>query len=110
MIHSPTNTGFPANNLALGDLGGVRYVGLVNNDALVDPGWVRAMVDVLDADVGLGAATGRLVFAPRFVDLHVGGSGVRITGLRVDGSTARCAGRRASGPDPDDRGGVLRER
>ena len=112
VIQSPTNTGFPANNLALGDLGGVRYVGLVNNDAFVDPGWVRAMVDALDADVGLGAATGRLIFAPRFVDLQVDGSGVRISGLRVDGVDrwrgAQVVGA-ASGPDPDDRGGVSYE-
>ena len=110
VVRSPTNAGFPANNLALRDLDGVRYVGLVNNDAFVEPDWVRAMVDALDADAGLGAATGRLVFAPRFVDLHVGGADVRITGLRVDG-TDRWRGAQvvdaASGPDPDDRGGVF---
>ncbi len=112
VIRSPTNTGFPANNLALDDLHGVRYVGLVNNDAFVEPGWVRAMVDALDADVGLGAATGRLVFAPRFLDVQIDGSQVRITGLRVDGVDrwrgAQVVGA-ASGPDPDERGGVSYE-
>lgn len=112
VIRSPTNAGFPANNLAMGDLDDVRYVGLVNNDAFVEPGWVQAMVDALDADTSLGAATGRLVFAPRFVDLRLVGPGVRITGLRVDGVDrwrgAQVVGA-ASGPDPDERGGVSYE-
>src|SRR5687767_7635097 len=40
LIRSPVNTGFPANNLALRDLDGVDYVGLVNNDAFVTPGYL----------------------------------------------------------------------
>ncbi|MGZ4715160.1 MAG: glycosyltransferase [Acidimicrobiales bacterium] len=121
VIHSPTNAGFPANNLALRDLAGVRYVGLVNNDAFVEPGWVRAMVEALDADAGLGAATGRLVFAPRFVDLELTSParapgwrdgralGVRVSGLRVGGedrwpSTQVVDG--AWGPEPDEQAGV----
>src|SRR5689334_3991490 len=45
VIRNPENTGFPANNLGLADLDGVRYVGLVNNDGFVEPGWLTALVD-----------------------------------------------------------------
>ena len=65
------NGGFPANNLALRDLDGVRYVALVNNDAFVDPAWLGPLVAALDADPGLAAACPKLVLAPRFADVTV---------------------------------------
>ena len=34
LVHNPVNTGFPANNLALRDLEGIRYVALVNPDCV----------------------------------------------------------------------------
>lgn len=68
---NPVNGGFPANNLALTDLGGVRYVGLINNDAFVEPGWLAPLVDALDGDDGLGAVSSKLVLAPRFVDVRI---------------------------------------
>ncbi|CAB4940314.1 unannotated protein [freshwater metagenome] len=61
--HSPTNAGFPANNLALRDLGDVAYVALVNNDAYVDPGWLAPLVAVLAADASVGAANAMVLFA-----------------------------------------------
>ncbi|MPY96149.1 MAG: glycosyltransferase, partial [Acidimicrobiia bacterium] len=68
---SPTNAGFPANNVGLADLDGVDYVALVNNDAFVEPGWLAPLVDALEDDAGVGAACPKLVFAPRFVELAV---------------------------------------
>src|SRR4051812_46941374 len=50
IIHNATNTGFPANNLALRDLDGLRYVGLINNDGFVEPGWLTALATALDDD------------------------------------------------------------
>lgn len=91
------NDGFPANNDALVDLDGIDYVGLVNNDAFVDPGCLHPLVDALEADPGLGAASPLILFAPRFVDLvleaptSVAGRGderalgVLVRGLRVGG-------------------------
>jgi GT2 family glycosyltransferase len=91
------NLGFPANNVALRDLDGVDYVALVNNDAFVEPGWLRPLVDELTGDLDLGAACPRIVFAPAFLDLHLevptfrpgGGDGrdlgVRLSGVEVDG-------------------------
>lgn len=63
VIRNPTNTGFPANNLALRDLEGVDYVGLVNPDAFVDPGWLAPLVGALDTAPTLGAACGRMLFS-----------------------------------------------
>jgi GT2 family glycosyltransferase len=91
----PRNGGFPANNAALRDLDGVDFVALVNNDAFVTPGWLRPLVDALEADPGLGAACPKLLFAPSFVEValssatfHVPGDaralGVRVSGVAVD--------------------------
>ena len=97
IVHNATNTGFPANNLALGDLDGLRYVGLINNDGFVEPGWLTELAAALDADPTLGAAAARMVFAPKFVDVvicsptftpGIGDAralGVMVSGLRVDG-------------------------
>ncbi len=96
-IRLPTNDGFPANNLALRHLTGVRYVGLVNNDAFVAPDFLAPLVDALDADPGLGAASPLMVFERQFVDTELTTTaalvgrgdpralGVKISGLRIDG-------------------------
>jgi GT2 family glycosyltransferase len=65
------NGGFPANNLALRDLEGVRYVGLVNNDAFVEPGYLRDLVAALDDDPTVGAVSAKLVLEPRFVEVAI---------------------------------------
>lgn len=104
MIRSPQNTGFPANNLALRDLDGVDYVGLVNNDAFAEPGYLRPLVAALEADPTLGAVCPRILLAPRFLDLRLRTAGfqppgdgrvlgVRVSGLRVgDVDVDRAAG------------------
>lgn len=91
------NGGFPANNLGLVDLGSVDYVGLINNDAFVDPQWLRPMVGTLEADPTLGAVSAKLVLEPRFAEIRVVSSaavpgvgdsrrlGVMVLGAEVDG-------------------------
>lgn len=91
------NLGFPANNVAMADLGDVDFVALVNNDAFVDPGWLGPLIDALHADEGLGAACPRILFAPRFLDLTLISPtfrpgtgdgrdlGVRLSGIEVAG-------------------------
>jgi len=103
VLRSPANRGFPANNLAMSDLEGVEYVGLVNNDAFVEPAWLAELVRELEADPGLGAACPKILLASRFVDLTIATTswrapgdgrdlGVRLSGIEVDGVDvfARC--------------------
>jgi hypothetical protein len=71
LLRSPVNAGFPANNLALGDLDGVDFVGLVNNDAFVEPGFLAPLVGALVDDPGLGAACPKIVLADRYLPVEV---------------------------------------
>ncbi len=97
VVRNQRNTGFPANNLGLTDLDGLDYVGLVNNDGFVEPGWLRALAGVLDGHPEVGAVGAKMLFAPRFVRLSlqttagVAGRGdprelgVMVSGARVGG-------------------------
>jgi GT2 family glycosyltransferase len=96
LVRSDRNRGFPANNLALRDLGGLDFVGLVNNDAFVEPGYLQPLVAALEADADVGAACPKILLASQFLDLVVSGPthqvppdgrdlGVRISGLEVEG-------------------------
>jgi GT2 family glycosyltransferase len=97
LIRSARNNGFPANNLALRQLDGVDYVGLVNPDSCVEPGWLGALAGALDADNALGAVSPRMLFADRFVDIEISSPtfvpgtadrrtlGVQVSGARVEG-------------------------
>jgi GT2 family glycosyltransferase len=77
LVRNDRNGGFPANNLAMTDLDGVRYLGLVNNDAFVEPDFLAPLVAALDDDPGLGAACPKLLLAPRFVDVSLACPGFR---------------------------------
>jgi len=97
LLRNDHNGGFVANNLALRDLEGVEYVGLVNADSFVEPGWLAAMVAGIEADEGLGAVSARMVFADRFLEVTIESPtfsppgpdprelGVMVSGVRVDG-------------------------
>ena len=97
VLRNTANTGFPANNLAMRDLAGVDYVGLVNSDAFVEPDWLHHMVAALAADAELGAVSAKMLFADRFVEVSVESPtfvpgvadarelGVMVSGVRVDG-------------------------
>jgi GT2 family glycosyltransferase len=116
LIRSSENTGFPANNLALRDLDGVDFAGLINNDAFADPGYLQPLVAALEADPGLGAACPRILLAPRFVDLRIASPGyqppgdgrilgVRLSGVRVASEDADRAAVYADGFWAPERGG-----
>ena len=97
LVRNDHNGGFVANNLALRDLDGVDYVGLVNADSFVEPGWLTALVAGIEADDRLGAVSARMVFADRFVEVRITSPtfsppgpdprdlGVMVSGVRVDG-------------------------
>jgi hypothetical protein len=96
LLRSPANHGFPANNLALRDLGDVDYVGLINNDAFTSRGYLQPLVAALEADPRVGAACPKILLSPRFLDLALHAPtqvppgdgrdlGIRISGIRVGG-------------------------
>jgi GT2 family glycosyltransferase len=96
ILRLPNNVGFPANNLGLADLESFDYVGLVNDDAFVEPDYLAPLVDVLERDDQIGAASPKILFESCFVDLVVEtrttapgrgdprSLGVRISGLSVN--------------------------
>ena len=93
------NLGFAGGcNLGMGLTGDHDFVALVNNDATVDPGWLRALVAAADGRPDIGAVNAKLLFNDRFHGIEfdvpdashlVAGEtrllGVRVTGVRLDG-------------------------
>lgn len=56
------NLGFAGGaNVGLSDLDGTDAVALVNPDAFVEPGWLAALVEALDADPAVGAAVPKML-------------------------------------------------
>ncbi|HEY6749223.1 MAG TPA: glycosyltransferase family 2 protein [Mycobacteriales bacterium] len=99
VIASPVNTGFAGgNNLALRDVR-TPYAVLLNNDAVPEPDWLRRVLAPFGAPGAerLGAVTGKVVFAPRFLSLRLETEGfrpgqrdprelgVRVLAVEVDG-------------------------
>lgn len=96
VIESQTNRGFSGGcNLGLHNLDLVDYVALINNDVLVEPGWLSLLVAALEADPDLGAACPRILFTNQYLDLTIDTQairrgwgdnrnlGVQVSGLRV---------------------------
>src|SRR5690606_9890750 len=92
VVRNSTNTGFGANNLAMGDLDGIDAVALVNPDASVEQDWLEPLVATLEEDGSLGAACPLLVFAPKFARVAIqaptfvpGGGDDRELSVRLEG-------------------------
>lgn len=103
VVKSATNTGFAGGvNLGIRTLfdlePAIDLVALVNNDAVVEPGWLGPLSDALAADTALGAACPKILFDGKFTELHVDAPtvrhgrgdqrdlGVRVSGARVNGT------------------------
>ena len=99
VLRNPVNLGFAGgNNTALRQVT-TPYAVLLNNDATPEPDWLERVLEPFDAPgaTRLGAVTSKVVFAPRFLPLHLrapayvpGGAdprelGVRIATVVVDG-------------------------
>ena len=124
VIRNARNLGFSGGcNAGFRDLEGVDYVGIVNNDAVVEPSWLRPLVTAMEADHRLGAVNGKVLFLPRFCAVDVSCPetfvpgkgdtrtlGVRLSGVEVDGGD-RWAGAiygkgfwpHEQGPEPEPR-------
>ncbi len=93
------NLGFAGGcNLGMALTGDHEFVALVNNDATVDPGWLRAMTAAFDGRPTTGAINAKLLFADRYhgIEFDVPDAshltpreprllGVRVSGVRLDG-------------------------
>ncbi len=91
VVRNEANLGFAEGcNRAMRDLDGIEMVALVNNDAMVEPGWLGAMVSALESRPDAGAAAARLVLEPSFVrvDVEVVGGPAELVSVCVDGSDA----------------------
>ncbi len=98
VIEPLANTGFARGcNLGIRASGGFDYVALVNNDATVDPGWLRPLVAAMGSPDRVGAVCPKMLFEGRYVEAEVdvpdaqriGADprtlGVRLIGARIDG-------------------------
>lgn len=80
LVAAGGNPGFAGGvNIGLRRLGvgrpdGPDLVALINNDAFVEPGWLRPLVDAVQADGRLGAASAKLLFEPVFAPVTVAGA------------------------------------
>jgi GT2 family glycosyltransferase len=85
VLRADRNLGYAAgNNLALADLGDAEHVALLNNDAFVERDWLRPLVEALEAEPDLGAATSKVLFAPPYLE-HRFVRPVTLRGVRVEG-------------------------
>ncbi|HQF95879.1 MAG TPA: glycosyltransferase [Microthrixaceae bacterium] len=85
------NLGFAeGNNRALRDLEGCDAVALVNNDAVVEPGWLYPLVAALD-DPTVGAVAPKMLLEAPFTPVRLSGAGI-VERVTVDGVdvTRRC--------------------
>jgi len=89
VIASPTNLGFAGgNNLALRQVS-TPFAVLLNNDAVPQSGWLRNLLDTFrqPGSHNIGIATGKVVFAPKFVHATL-----QTRGFRPDSSDTRDLG------------------
>lgn len=119
VLANPDNRGFAGgNNTALREVT-TQYAVLLNNDATPEPDWLEHLLLPFALDPKLAAVTSKVVFAPRFLPLHLettpfvpGGAdprelGLRVLTIEVDGEdvTERVLWERLSyGPEGEDAG------
>jgi len=98
VVRNARNLGFAGGcNRGIDELVDVDFVALVNNDAVVEPGWLAPLVAALESDPELGAACPKILFEGEYRDVVVRSPttqrghgdhrdlGVRVSGARVDG-------------------------
>ena len=99
LLEPMENLGFAGGcNLGMRLPGEHRYVALVNNDATVDPGWLRPLVEAAESAPDIGAVSAKMLFADRYLGIEVAAPGaarinrndarelgVRVSAVRIDG-------------------------
>jgi len=81
LLRSPTNRGYAgAVNLALAEARG-SYVGVLNMDVVVSPGWLDPLVSFLEATPGAGVACPLILLESDPGRINAAGQDVHVTGL-----------------------------
>lgn len=91
-LPNPHNLGFAeGNNHAITIWRAATWFALVNNDAVVDPGWLEPLVDALRDDASAGAAAPKMLLETPFVSIALIGA-ASIATVEIDGVdvTRRC--------------------
>jgi GT2 family glycosyltransferase len=69
VVESAVNLGFAGGcNLGMRATRG-EYVALVNNDTVVEPDWLRALVEVAESDPRIGSVGSKILFLTPYLDL-----------------------------------------
>ena len=84
LICNAENRGFAAANNQAIRAGSARYVATLNNDTTVDPGWLEALMRVLDENPHAGMAASLMLFADRPEIINSAGIGVDRVGIAWD--------------------------
>lgn len=81
LIEGPANIGFAAacNHGAVIAEG--EYLAFLNPDTMVEPGWLRELIGVLESDPMAGAATPQIIFADRPEVVNACGNEVHFSGI-----------------------------
>jgi GT2 family glycosyltransferase len=81
LLRSPTNRGYAgAVNVALPEARGT-YLAVLNMDVVVDPGWLRPLVDFLDRNPEAGAACPLILLDSDPARINAAGQNVHVTAL-----------------------------
>ncbi len=91
IVRSDRNRGFAGGaNLGMGDPSTTDAVALVNNDAVVEPGWLDPLVKALDADPRRGSASPKIRFTGSYTTIEIRSSATprqrldrRLLGVRL---------------------------
>ncbi|MBW2193926.1 MAG: glycosyltransferase, partial [Deltaproteobacteria bacterium] len=81
VIRLDRNTGFAGGSNRGIEMSQGKYVALINNDALADPQWIRAMVETAEADSSIAAAAAIIIDGNRPEVLDSCGVGIGLDGM-----------------------------
>jgi GT2 family glycosyltransferase len=84
VVSLPTNTGFAGGVAAALPLVDTRFLALLNNDAVADPGWLAAAVSTLDARAELAAVSSRILLFGEPARINNTGIELRQNGYGAD--------------------------
>ncbi len=83
VIRSATNHGFGAgNNLGVRHASG-KYLAFLNPDTVVEPGWLTALIQALEADPQVGLATSKILLLSEPGRINACGNDVHSSGLTL---------------------------